>query len=187
MACKNNKYMQKRVFIAINLPFELKKQILNRQRKWAGIGLNLTKAENLHVTLAFIGYVEDIEADKIVQITEETVKNFAPFEIFFECIHPGPSEDLPRMIWLSGPVSKDLSNLSSRLAEDLKKHGIAADSKHGFKLHITLARARGDELRARNIKEDLRYSFRAEAIDVMESDLSVGEAKYKILKSIKLR
>ncbi len=90
------------------------------------------------------------------------------------------------MIWLSGPENKNLSNLARQIASGLKKQGIELKNNHGFALHITLARARNNELRRVKIDEGFNYSFLAESIEVMESELSNKGARYSIFKKIEL-
>lgn len=176
--------MQRRIFIAINLPQELKDGILDWQKKRQKLRVSWTKPENMHITLVFIGEIEEYMVDKLLEATRVTAKNFKPFEISVDRIHIGPNLNMPRMIWLSGPENENLSNLARQFTDGLKKEGIELNNNHGFKLHITLARARNNELRGVKIDENFDFSFLAESVKVMESRLLPDGPKYSVLERI---
>ncbi|MBU4057175.1 RNA 2',3'-cyclic phosphodiesterase [Patescibacteria group bacterium] len=180
--------MQRRIFIAINLPQEIKNKLLDWQKKRfinSVKGISWTKMDNFHITLVFMGEIEEYMVDKLLEAARATAKNFKPFEISVDRIHIGPNLNTPRMIWLSGPENKDLSTLARQFTDGLKKEGIELNNNHGFKLHITLARARNDELRDVKIDEKFEHSFLAESVEVMESRLLPDGPKYSVLEKIK--
>ncbi len=176
--------MQRRIFIAINLPQALKNKVLDWQKKRQKLRVSWTKPENMHITLVFIGEIEEYIVDKLLEATRMTAKNFKAFEISVDRVHIGPNLNTPRMIWLSGPENKNLSDLARQLIDGLKKEGIELNNNHGFKLHITLARARNDELRGAKIDEKFEYSFLAESVEVMESRLMQGGPEYSVLEKV---
>ena len=68
---------KRRLFIAINLPNKLRKRLVEYQRKWDDVDPGLirrVKKSNLHITLVFIGYVDDDEMYEICKITEQVAK-----------------------------------------------------------------------------------------------------------------
>lgn len=176
--------MQKRIFIAINLPEELKNKLLGWQKNRQKLGVNWTKPDNMHITLVFIGEIEEQAVDRVLEVVRRVVKNFKPFEIKVDRIHVGPNLNMPRMIWLSGTENKNLSSLARQITDGLRKEGIELKNGHNFTLHITLARARNDELQEVKIDEKFEYSFLAESIEVMESKLSPGGPKYSVLEKM---
>lgn len=176
--------MQKRIFIAVNLPQALKNKVLDWREKRQKLRVIWTKPENMHITLVFIGEIEEYAVDRVLGVTREIVKNFKPFEVSVNRIHIGPNLNTPRMIWLSGPENKNLSDLARQIADGLRKEGIGLSNNHGFNLHITLARARNDELRGAKIDENFEHSFLAESVEVMESRLLPGGPEYSVLERI---
>ncbi len=163
--------MRHRIFIAINLPEDIKKQLLAYQSNWPGLPVRWEREENLHITLEFLGYLTDEEISKTCQETRELALKYKPFTVTLNKICYGPPKKIPpRMIWVVGEKIKEF-NLSP---------------------HITLGRIRTWEWRIiepeerPEVNEDIDLSFDVNSIEVMESQLRRGGAKYTILASCPL-
>ena len=65
--------MRHRIFIAINLPEDIKKKLTDYQAKWLELPCRWTKKENLHITLMFLGYLSDEELLEILKILAESL------------------------------------------------------------------------------------------------------------------
>ena len=134
---------KRRIFIAINLPEDFKRRLFDFQKKWEHLPVRWTKEDSLHLTLVFIGYADDQEIYEICRLTKETVKKYEPFSIIFEKILYGPAGKPPRMIWLKGKASDELSKIKNEIEEafvssqDLRAFRL---EKRPFSPHITLAR-----------------------------------------------
>ncbi|MFA4998952.1 MAG: RNA 2',3'-cyclic phosphodiesterase [Candidatus Paceibacterota bacterium] len=98
--------MQHRVFIAINLPEKIKRELSEYKDKWLELPCRWTKRENIHITLVFLGYLTDDEVLNICKITEEVALRNKPFSIELNKITYGPKDKNPRMIWAEGGKSK---------------------------------------------------------------------------------
>jgi RNA 2',3'-cyclic 3'-phosphodiesterase len=131
--------MQRRVFITINLPPEVKKRLTQKSEKWADLPVRWNREDNLHITLAFLGYVDDTDLPKICEAVGEAAKKSEVFEIFLNKIIIGPSAERPRMVWAVGEKSRELKNLVERIEKQL---GIFTSNKKEFRPHITLGRIR---------------------------------------------
>jgi 2'-5' RNA ligase len=163
--------MRHRIFIAINLPEEIKKELVKYQSKWPGLPIRWTKKDNLHITLEFLGYLSDDELVKVMQRTKELASKHKPFSISLCKICYGPPGKLPpRMVWVVGEKIKEF----------------------GFSPHITLGRIRTWEWRKIEpeerpaIEEEINLNFGVNSIEVMESQLKRGGAEYTILESAPL-
>src|SRR3989339_1184152 len=110
-----------RIFIAINLPEDMKRELLLLKEKWAEVPAKWTIEDNLHITLAFLGNVSDKELEEIIQIAEQTTKGYSPFSFSFTRVQYGPLNDTPRMIWLLGENSQELLELQEGIQELLQK------------------------------------------------------------------
>lgn len=91
--------MLKRLFLAINLPMELKRELANVEKEinsafpeeTADAGLfKWVKTENLHITLLFIGQVGDNAEPKLAEAINSVVKNYKPMEIKTKKVCYGP-------------------------------------------------------------------------------------------------
>ena len=49
--------MRHRIFIAINLPEDVKKELAKYQEKWPEFPAKWMSPENIHITLEFLGYL----------------------------------------------------------------------------------------------------------------------------------
>ena len=121
-----------RLFLAVNLSPEMKNALTDVQRAMydRGVRGNFTAAENLHLTLAFIGEYPSADAvmDALANVT------FTPFELRLDGV--GRFGDL----WWAGlRESAALTAVVRRVRRALAEGGIPFDRKH-FKPHVTLLR-----------------------------------------------
>ena len=184
--------MRHRIFIAINLPEEIKKELEKYQSQWPELPIRWTKPENLHVTLAFLGYLSDEELVEVLRVTKEVAQKHQPFSINLTKIIYGPPKKMPpRMVWVEGAKSKDLANLQLDLEKSLVSSGKIKfePEERSFTCHITLGRIKTWEFRQiepeerPEVNEDISLSFDVNSIEVMESALKRGGAEYTVLES----
>lgn len=186
--------MGHRIFIAINLPEDVKKQLSLYQSKWPELPCRWTKKENIHITLVFLGYVKDEELPEILEIVKKAASKNKSFLINLRKICYGPTDKKPpRMVWAEGEKSKELANLQTDLENSLQ--GEVSNFKkenRAFACHITLGRLKLWEFRAMEpeerpeIKEEISLSFEVNSIEIMESKLKPQGPDYFILESMEL-
>lgn len=164
--------MRHRVFIAINLPENIKKELAAYQNKWPELPARWTKPDNLHITLEFLGYVQDEEILEILKNTKEKASKHESFEVKLTKICYGPPGKIPpRMVWATG--------------EKIKEFDLVP--------HITLARVKTWQWKQiepeerTEVDEQINFSFEVNSIEVMESALGRGGPKYTILESFPLK
>jgi len=182
----------RRIFIAINLPENIKKEISNYQLKWLELPIRWVKKENLHITLSFLGYLTDEELLEVLKISEETALKHKSFIINLNRIIYGPPKQPPRMVWVEGEKSEELGKMQKDLESSLSGQGTHEESR-AYAPHITLARINQWEFRKiepeerPEINEEINLSFEVNSIDVMESRLKKGGPEYSILESCQLK
>lgn len=180
--------MKRRLFIAINLPEEIKRRLVEYQRKWDNLDpgfIHWVSKSNLHITLLFIGYVNDDETYRICQLVREVAQKHEPFNISLERIILGPSNKTPRMFWAEGEKSQELADLQADLQEKIEqRHG----GRHAFRPHITLSRFKHSILKQlpRDLNEPFPAQIPVETIEVMQSNLKRTGAEYSVLESVEL-
>ena len=121
-----------RLFVAINLNKKMKDHLIGMQEELYAQGFrgNMTKPENMHLTLAFIGEWPD--PDQVIEIIEGI--SFRPFTLRIE--GKGAFGDL----WWAGLEKNEaLTALVKKLRHRLADAGIPFDRKK-FTPHITLIR-----------------------------------------------
>lgn len=185
--------MKKRIFIAINLPENVKKRLVEFKEKWNELPVRWTKKDSLHLTLVFIGYVSDDEMFNVCKLVREVAQKHEPADLEFEKILYRPSGNQPRMIWLAGKVSKEVAALKSDLENTLMAFDGLASFKaenRPFSPHITLARLKFGQWhemgKLPNVEQDFKAVVPVDSIEVMESDLKSDGAEYIILESCPL-
>jgi RNA 2',3'-cyclic 3'-phosphodiesterase len=186
-------YMKHRIFVAINLPEDIKTKISTYELKWPELPCKWVKKDNLHITLAFLGYLTDEELVELCRITQGTALEQDPFIISFKKITYGPNSQLPKMVWLTGENNKELESLRKKFQKRIEILPIEneKESRH-FSAHITMGRLKQWEFKALEqeerpeVNEDVNFTFEAESIEIMESDLQRKGPEYSILESFKL-
>ena len=124
-----------RLFIAIELPDELKRA-LGRLR--ADIpGARWVPAEQIHLTLAFLGEVEE---EIVGLLTFELARIQSPaFKLCFTGVGCFPNRHRPRILWIGLQPEPRLNDLATKVNEVVQACGIPLE-KRPFSPHITLAR-----------------------------------------------
>lgn len=192
-----------RVFVAINLPEEIKEKLDNLEKEIEELfppeqGRGLLKwvpKENLHLTLLFVGTVPTDKTAQLCQLVQEITQTQNPFpiKIFKVCYGPSPKMP-PRLIWLALEKNKELLKIASGLKEKIFKSGfLRRIEEREFSPHITLARIRTWQWRQiepeerPDIERELGLEFEVKSVEVMESQLKRSGAEYKVLESCNLK
>ncbi len=179
--------MKHRIFIAINLPDKIKRQLLDCKKRWKNLKVRWTKFENIHITLEFLGLIEYKKLRTVLEVTKKTAARIQPFDVRLNKIILGPDPAQAKMFWATVMVGKPLLNLKDTLNKNLPEAGIEIKEERDFNPHITLARARGNELKGKQTNVNLsRLGFKVESVEVMESRLLPGGARYKAIGSFML-
>ena len=183
-----------RVFVAINLPNEIKKELFSYSEKYPELPAKWTAKDNLHITLEFLGNLTDEEIGEVCLAVKSVAEKHKSFSLNINKILYGPPKKMPpRMVWAEGEKSKELSLLREDLENALTEKVRFVPENRIFAPHITLARISEWEFRKiepeerPEINEALDLFFTVESIEVMESELKRGGPVYTILESHNLK
>ena len=174
--------MRHRIFIASHLPNDVKKIFIDyQQRKLSSFYFRLVPEKSLHLTLVFIGNINDDDILKMNKTCQNILSLFFPIKIKLNKITYGPNPHSPRLIWAEGESSKDLDNFHKTLENELIDYGINFKIENRlFKPHVTLARFKKETKlpRLSELEEKINKSFVINSISVIESELSRSGPKY---------
>jgi 2'-5' RNA ligase len=150
------------------------------------------KAENLHVTLAFLGYQDEDRTSALAEALREPASRHRPLVVSARGAGGFGSSHRPRVLWtdLTGDVDA-LGKLQGDVERALVPLGYEPEARP-FRPHLTLARARdkgGDPALVGCIEALAAADFGEARIDeliLFRSDLSRAGAQYSALARIPL-
>jgi 2'-5' RNA ligase len=183
-----------RTFISVELPDEVKKNIVElvNELKATEAAVKWVTAENLHITLKFLGWVEDRNLDNLIDLTTKAVAGNGSFKARFEGLGTFPEGKTPRVVWVGTVEGGDrLCNLAKNLEEALSKAGFRKEERE-FRSHITIGRVKekkGVEKLKEKIKSIKDAKFGEALVDriyIMKSSLTPKGPIYEIVKEVKL-
>jgi len=188
---------QVRSFIAIELPDELKLELIQLEAR-----LKLGKQPwvkwvdpySIHLTLKFLGSIATDRIGEITRAMEEAAQGIPPFHLEVKDLGVFPNLRRVQVAWvgIDGEVDK-LGQLQQRIESNLVPLGFAPESRP-FTPHLTLARVRDQaSLDERQKFGQLIVSTRFEAgtievdaVNLMRSQLTREGAIYSRISSVGL-
>ena len=126
-----------RLFIAIELSAQYKKAL--GELRTAIPGARWVAAEQIHLTLAFLGEVDEDTAGRM--IAGLTRIEAAEFELILTGTGCFPSRQRPRVVWIGVRQEPGLLDLATKVHETVCACGIPLEERP-FSPHLTLARLR---------------------------------------------
>lgn len=180
--------MDIRSFISINLNDALKKEINNllMDLKKYNFDVKWVPAENLHITLKFLGHIPEETIEKVKERLYNIVFSFKPFRLRFNGMGFFPDKKRPRVIWINISDSDVLKILQEAIEEKLKEIGFAKEER-GFSPHLTIGRIRSLRDRERLVElvetiKDREFGIiDVDRVSLMKSDLRPGGAQYSVI------
>ncbi len=170
--------MKQRLFISLDLPKEITEEVAKIQKqiiKQEAIEGKFTHVEDIHLTLKFLGHIEE---EKIPQIISRLEKiKLATFEAdlgkigFFD----------NRIIWVE-LLGEKVLDLQKEIDESVK--GFATKEER-FMSHITIARIKKIDRSRLDLKKVKYTNIKTQlnSFSLMRSILSRKGAKYEIVKT----
>jgi RNA 2',3'-cyclic 3'-phosphodiesterase len=108
----------------------------------AGFDARYEAAEKLHITLAFLGRVDDGRLDDVTGALDEVASRHAAFELTLDKVGAFPHEQRPRVIYVgSHAQGAPFRALASELREHYRSLGF--NFEDDVVAHVTIARVKG--------------------------------------------
>lgn len=177
-----------RLFVAIDLPEEVKRE-LARFRREEMTGARWVPADQLHLTLRFIGEVDDAILEAIRQAL--TVVRAEQFSLAVQVVGHFPARKTPHVLWVGADAGAALADLQGQVETGVQAAGLAAESRQ-FSPHITIARLREtpSHVVAEFEKRHQAFAcppFQVAAFHLYESTLAPKGAIHTLLQSYPLK
>jgi 2'-5' RNA ligase len=175
-----------RVFIAIDVPDEIKKELneLQRDLRPMSNAARWVAPESIHVTLKFMGEIPG----KLVDQIDAALGGLAwkPFTINVHGVGFFPGARSPRVFW-AGMEAPTMQGLTEELDARMEPLGFERE-KRKFRPHITLARAKTSRIDPELVAGSAKYAehnfgtFTADRIYLVQSTLKPTGSVYTKVK-----
>ncbi|PJA85762.1 MAG: RNA 2',3'-cyclic phosphodiesterase [Candidatus Moranbacteria bacterium CG_4_9_14_3_um_filter_45_14] len=177
----------RRLFVGIPLSSQLRKRLTQEMETWPKEAILRTMEENLHITLFFLGFIQEEEVGEICRRVGEVCKDIESFELQFTGIKLMKNEVSPKMIWLTGEASDELRLTLERIE---KAFSSFVSERKTYRPHITLAKIKKSKwLKLENkpeLKERISFIETVENIAVFESLSLDGKRRYEPIDTFPL-
>jgi RNA 2',3'-cyclic 3'-phosphodiesterase len=184
-----------RTFISVHIPDTVRRDLsvlIGGLRPHGGADVKWVRPESLHLTLKFLG---DVEQERIGAVGEEigrAVSAHPAFDMVLGGTGAFPNSRRPSVLWIgvrrgAGP----LASLAGAVETALAGLGFERE-KRPFSAHLTLARVRPSGNAGRIVERMAEAGFecdpfRIDSVHVMKSDLQRSGASYTTLRTLKLQ
>lgn len=183
-----------RLFVSVDLPEDLAEPVADLQAEFEDVsGLNVTDPEQAHITVKFLG---DVEQSRLPELTEEleaavSDADISPFTARFGGLGVFPALEYISVVWLGlEEGGEELTRLHEAIEERTTAMGFDPES-HDFTPHVTLARmehAGGKELVQELVRdrEPTVGETTVEEVCLTESTLTPEGPEYSTVEAVSL-
>ena len=179
-----------RTFIAVDISPAVREraEILTARFRKTDIKATWTKPENLHVSLKFLGDIDETQIPDLCRRVASVAQSHAPFQLSFTTAGAFPSGDRPRAVWMGvGEGRGEITELQAEIEESLLDLRIPRERRR-FKPHLTLGRIREGGPKAKEltaiIEQNAEFdgqSCRVDCVLTLASYLERSGPTYQVL------
>jgi len=170
-----------RVFIAIELPAEVRQRIIGHidslRRELPKVRASWSRAENLHLTLKFLGDIPMSRLAALSAATEAAARTTRPFDLIITSSGSFPPYGRPKVLWIGvEDSSAHLLRLHATLEDACAEVGIEREAR-AYHPHLTIARLRDSTDSHALAERHQELGFRSEIVNVSELVVSRSELR----------
>lgn len=183
-----------RTFIAIELDKKITDALaeIQKELKSSQADIKWVRPENIHLTLKFLGEVEEARIKEIIQRLKELGSQIKPFALRISGLGTFPGLKSARVIWAGIKEDTDeLMKLAKMIEDGLITLGFPKENRE-FSAHLTLGRFRSNKNRNKLIRRleetqiPQRLTQQIASIALFKSLLHPTGAVYQKLSEINL-
>ena len=180
-----------RLFIAIAIPEDIRTVFASLLKEFRAMApqVKWVRAENLHVTLKFLGETDSAKPGALQNVLG-AVRSTDPVNLEFRGLGFFPNEKRPRVFWAGMEASPNLKTLVADIDQAAHRLGFPLEERP-FTPHLTLARFSlpgipPKLLQAVNEKNAQSFgSLRTQEFHLIESKLKPTGAEYTTLQTFR--
>jgi 2'-5' RNA ligase len=184
-----------RTFIGVDLGKSIRDRAVALQETLARTGTDVkwVESENLHVTLLFLGEVDNREIPSVCRVVAEQTERHPAFTMSIQSVGCFPNPRRPRILWIGvGQGTQELCGLHDSLEPPLLELGCYRREERQYTPHITLGRVKSERssaLLATALAKQAGWQggeVEVGEILVMSSELTSKGPVYTVLSRAKL-
>jgi 2'-5' RNA ligase len=172
-----------RLFIGVDISDDVREQIVDVAERLRGRAqaLKFVEPENYHLTLAFLGNVDEHRIVPIREAIENVSLRHERCSVVFDRVGAFPHERKARIIFVgSRGASREYRALAADLRDECGRASFAVDEKDDVP-HVTIARAPGRKNVRLPLVEVRPIAVAIEALVLFESVPYEGKTRYEKL------
>ncbi len=185
-----------RTFVAIPLGDEVSREAIRliKRLRQPNDGIKWVPTDNLHLTLKFLGEVDNTEVPAVCDVVREVCGEFEPFELHFAGTDGFPNIDRPRVLYVRiEDQSQALTEIVGALDQQYAELGFKPEPRD-YQPHLTLGRTKsgsrraGDDVIARlsNEREVEIGTMVVDTVHVFASFLDKQGPTYQVMDTVEL-
>lgn len=137
-----------RTFIGVDIGDAIRKQAVSLQKKLArgGDAVKWADPDGMHITLIFLGDVDDRELIDVCRVVQGVAEGEPPFALAVGGVGAFPNARRPKVVW--GGVTEgadELRRLHAALEETMLELGCYRREDRAYTPHLTLGRVKADD------------------------------------------
>lgn len=187
-----------RAFLAIEIPRAIQLAIWQSTsplRNELGPCLRWTPAENIHLTLKFLGDISPASVDELTQAVRASVDSIPAFDIQVGGFGSFPNFKRARILWVGAQAPTELDALFQGVESACARVRFERETR-AFSPHLTIARVKADISAAERNKIsrlleaatiDVLGAARVDSVHLFKSDLRPSGVVYTKLFSASLK
>ncbi len=172
----------KRLFIALEVPENLKSEVVVWKDKHYSLPVRWIPSSDLHITIVPPWDEEDPEG--VIEKLDTIQGKTGSIRVSFDRVSIGPNRRFPRLIWATGEVPQRMLVLRELIKNTLSK----ISDRNVFFTHLTMGRFEEKDLEkfpGQRLSEDVDWLCFSESILLMETKIGdSGVPEYEILKKV---
>jgi 2'-5' RNA ligase len=181
-----------RTFVAVDVSPAIRSRLSALQDALgrAGVSARWASADSFHVTLVFLGDVEDRDLARLCRDVAAVCAEHDPFAMSLQGVGAFPTPERARVVWAGvDEGAAELIALNEALSSKLSEAGLYFGDVHRFNPHLTLGRVKHPGGVAAALAAKAGWAggeCRVEEVRVMASDLHHDGPVYSVLSTAAL-
>ncbi|ASI98409.1 RNA 2',3'-cyclic phosphodiesterase [Thermococcus celer] len=181
-----------RAFIAIDVSDEVRDNLVRAQERIGNRAarIKFVERENFHVTLKFLGEIDDAQAEEVKEALKEIAKKHRKHSARVRGIGVFPNPNYVRVIWAGVENDEGIRAIARDVEREMRRLGFKKDKD--FVAHITIGRVKfvRDKLELAMALKELANEdfgeFEVNAIELKKSTLTPKGPVYETVARFEL-